>query len=122
MNLKPKALLNFFLGFGIHIWITLFVVNFVVFEAIRYFSNAQNSCMTMQQIQSDNRCLYIYNGKIYEKGTKSDPHQGHPCGSDVTQIIPATHLAGIAQYLDPNYKATVCTANTTSPTTVPTRI
>lgn len=75
---------------------------------VRYFTYSQ-TCMTVQQVQSDSRCLYILSGKIYQKGSRSKPHQGNPCGTDVTSIIRSFHTASPAKYLDPNYVGNICT-------------
>lgn len=76
------------------------------------------TCFTRQQVSSDGRCLYVMNNKVYEKGSRSEPHQGHPCGTDVTSMIPVTHQMNIPTYLTPNYKGDICVAPT--PTRVPT--
>jgi len=52
---------------------------------IRYFSRAQ-TCFTKEEVASDSRCLYIWDNKVFEKGTRSSPHQGHPCGMDVSSL------------------------------------
>src|SRR3989344_3731012 len=85
---------------------------------IRYFSRAQ-TCFTKEEVASDSRCLYIWDNKVFEKGTRSSPHQGHPCGMDVSSLIPSFHMADMAKYLDPNYKGNICSAKS-SPTTTPT--
>ena len=80
------------------------------------------TCFTQTSIASDSRCLYVYNNRVYEKGSRSSPHQNHPCGMDVTSIIPATHQADVVFYLDPNYRGNICApaTNTPKPTTPPT--
>ncbi|HSW88036.1 MAG TPA: hypothetical protein VLG12_02635 [Candidatus Saccharimonadales bacterium] len=85
---------------------------------VMHFNIIAATCMTVTQVQSDNRCLYIYSGKIYNKGSRNSPHHGHPCGQDVTAIIPSFHFQSPATYLLPNYIADVCTAPT--PTLTPT--
>ncbi len=74
------------------------------------------TCMSREQVSSDNRCLYVASDKVYEKGTRTDPHQDHPCGTDVTSILPVTHTMDIPTRLTPNYVANIC-ANPT-PTTI----
>ncbi len=58
-----------------------------------YFSNAA-SCMDQAMINADSRCLYVYNGNVYQKGTKSRPHEGIACGRTVDSIIPNLHFSG----------------------------
>ena len=81
------------------------------------FLRAQSSCLTREQVQQDNRCLYIYNTMIFEKGTRTSPHKGHACGMDVTSIIPQSHLLDKVGYLDPNYRGELCSSQ---PTQTPT--
>ena len=107
-------------------WLTLgglFLVPLITIGAYYTFSlraKAQ-SCFTMTQIQSDSRCLYIYKTSVYEKGTRSSPHQGNPCGSDVTAFIPESHLLDKVGHLDPNYQGDLCAAAppTATPTVTP---
>ena len=88
------------------------------------------TCFTASQVASDSRCLYIYSGKVYEKGTKSKPHKSNPCGTDVTSIIPSFHFGNMSKYMDPNYRGDICAAGnptatplpTTAPTSVPTSV
>ena len=57
---------------------------------------------------------------MYQKGTRSKPHKGNTCGTDVTNIIPSFHAASAAKYLDPNFVGKICTATTTpNPTATP---
>ncbi len=77
------------------------------------------TCMTRQQVSSDTtRCLYIIDSTVYKKGSRSSPHKGHPCGTDVTTIIPSFHAATASKYLTPNLVGTICAGPT--PTTIPT--
>lgn len=74
-------------------------------------------------MQSDSRCLYSYNGNVYEKGSRSRPHHGHDCGSDVTTVMPSGHVRNMARYLDPNLVGSICASapevtNTPTPTRV----
>ncbi|OGC99927.1 hypothetical protein A2702_00160 [Candidatus Amesbacteria bacterium RIFCSPHIGHO2_01_FULL_48_75] len=119
MTRRPtrKSVIRFVARFWLHLLIAFIAANYLVIRAVRYFSAAQ-TCLTTAQISSDSRCLYILSGKIYESGTREFPHQGHPCGMDVTSIVPATHLGNYIQYLDPNYVANFCTA-APSPTSTP---
>ncbi len=71
--------------------------------------------MTIAQVQADSRCLYIWGSQVYQKGDRSNPHYGHPCGTDVTSIIPASHVGNQAKYLLPNYVANICPAATSTP-------
>jgi len=122
-NSKP-SIKKVLLGYGFHIWFLLFLVNVVIFYTLQYNTHGQ-TCLTSAQVQSDSRCLYILNGKVYEKGTRSSPHQGHPCGTDVTSIIPSFHTSGAATYLDPNYVGDICVAQpspTVAPSTAPSTV
>lgn len=75
---------------------------------MRYFTYSQ-TCFTTAQVQSDSRCLYILNGKVYNKGSRSKPHHSNPCGTDVTNIILSFHTQSPLKYLDPNYVGNICT-------------
>lgn len=77
------------------------------------------SCFTVDQVKNDARCLYIYKTSVYEKGTKAQPHQGTPCGTDVTSIIPDSHILDKVGHLDPNYQGDICTASEPIPTSTP---
>src|SRR5690242_1600906 len=101
---KNKKLVKILLEYGIHVWIIVVVSNFVLLYAIHYFLMA-STCMTPQQVAADNRCLYIWGRQVFEKGTRANPHQGHPCGTDVTSVIPASHIGNQASYMLPNYVA-----------------
>lgn len=103
--------------FAFQILFILVVANIGLFYAASYISRAQ-TCFTTAQVTSDNRCLYIWSGKVFEKDTRTNPHKGHPCGMDVTSIIPGFHLADMAKYMDPTYKGNICTSQ---PTATPTR-
>lgn len=74
-------------------------------------------CMTMQQVVSDSRCLRVVNNKVYQKGSRTSLHHGHPCGIDVTSILPSFHTDSMSKYMTPNYIADLCSQPT--PTTVP---
>lgn len=76
---------------------------------VRYFAYSQ-TCFTTAQVQSDTRCLYILDGKVYNKGTRSKPHHGNPCGTDISSVILSFHRQSPAKYLDPNYVGNICTA------------
>lgn len=77
------------------------------------------SCFTVDQVKNDARCLYIYKTSVYEKGTRAQPHQGTPCGTDVTSIIPDSHILDKVGHLDPNYQGDICTASEPVPTSTP---
>lgn len=98
--------------------LVLLVINTSVVYIIRSKLLAQ-SCMTVSQVSSDQRCLYIYKERVYEKGTRSEPHEGNPCGTDISSVIPATHLAEVTFYLDPNLIGPVCLAPPPTPTPPP---
>lgn len=103
----------------IFIILGFFLFNIVI-TYILHFSIMAATCMTVQQVQADARCLYILQNQIYEKASRATPHHGHPCGTDVTSIIPAFHQNDPALYLLPNYVANVCAAPTPTPTLIPT--
>lgn len=105
-------------SFGFQVGIVLLVANIVLAYSIHFYLIA-SSCMTREEVANDQRCLYILQNKVYEKGTKGAPHEGHPCGSDVTSVIPASHLSDPALHLLPNYKADICTAIQNTPTPIP---
>ncbi|MGI8420351.1 MAG: dockerin type I domain-containing protein [Candidatus Levyibacteriota bacterium] len=109
-----KKLTKIFFEYGLHLWIVVFIMNVALFYAVNFYSLGK-TCITPQQVQSDNRCLYILNGKVYEKGTRNDPHQGHPCGTDVTSVLPPSHTNNPAMYLLPNYIGDVCSVQPTTP-------
>ena len=115
---SEKHVIKFFFEYGLHLWLIVFAMNVALFYAAHFYSIGK-TCFTTAQVASDNRCLYIWSGKVYEKGSRSSPHQGHPCGTDVTSIIPPSHIASQAKYLLPNYVGDICTA-TVQPTSTPT--
>lgn len=96
----------------------------VIVLAIGLLSQAPSvfaqTCMTREQVSTDARCLYVANEKVYEKGTQVEPHQGHPCGTDVTSILPATHTMDIPTRLTPNFVANICAAPTPTSISIPT--
>lgn len=80
------------------------------------------SCMTQSQIDSDARCLYVYQNHVYEKGTRENPHKGVPCSSNVDSTIPNLHFVGnILTKFNSARIAPYCTATlpTDSPTEMP---
>lgn len=118
-NKSKKTILIFVL----QLVIILFVANFIGISTLRFVIFGQQSCMTQEQVNADSRCLYILNGNIYEKGTRSKPHHGHACGSDVSSAILSQpfHQANPAFYLDPNLRSSLCqTQPTQTPTPQPT--
>ncbi len=99
-----------------------FLVPFLIVGLYTIFktnAKAQSSCVASSSIASDSRCLYVMNGNVYQKGSKSSPHQGHPCGMDVSSIIPSFHIADVAKYLDPNLVGSVCAQEQSTPTNTP---
>ncbi|MGI8420349.1 MAG: hypothetical protein ACR2LN_06960 [Candidatus Levyibacteriota bacterium] len=113
---KKVSLKKVLFEYGLHIWVLLFLVNIVIFYVVQYHANGQ-TCLSKAQVSSDTRCLYILSNKIYEKGSRGSPHQGHPCGSDVTSVVPSSHTSGATTYLDPNYVGDICSATATNTTT-----
>ncbi|HSW98077.1 MAG TPA: hypothetical protein VLF89_09700, partial [Candidatus Saccharimonadales bacterium] len=93
-----------FLTFGVYIFVLLFAGNLVA-AYVMHFYVLGSSCMTKAQVASDSRCLYIVSDQVYEKGSRSSPHHGHPCGTDVTSILPSSHINDKAGHLLPNYVA-----------------
>ena len=121
-GLTKHTVRNHIINYGIHIWIILLLIN-LGFLYITKFNAKGQTCFTNAQVSSDNRCLYVLNGKVYEKGSRTSPHRGHPCGSDVSSTIPSFHTNSPASYLDPTYLGDVCTvAPTAVPTQVPTQV
>lgn len=115
---RTNTLRIFLIRYGFHIVLLFFLVNLVTSYVIHFYILA-TGCMTRTQVASDSRCLYIVGTQIYQKDSRSSPHHGHPCGTDVTSIIPGSHLGNAGFYLVPNYIANVCPAVTSTPT--PTR-
>lgn len=114
-----------FIEYGIHLWIVLFIANIALLYAVHFFIIGA-TCMTSQQVQTDtSRCLYIYGQQVFSVGSQGNPHHGHPCGSNVTTVIPSSHVGNQASYLLPNYVADLCsnstpsTAPSATPITVP---
>lgn len=105
------------LKFKIFLSLFILVVGYLLYVQATHLIYGQ-TCFTPQTVSSDTRCLYILSGNVYQKGTKSKPHQGNSCGTDVTNIIPSFHGGDAARYLDPNFVGKICTS-TPSPT--PTR-
>lgn len=87
------------------------------YYAVRLYTRGQ-TCYSPSQVQQDSRCLYIYKDMVFEKGTKDAPHQGIPCGTDVTSQIPDSHILDKVGHLDPNYQGAVC-ANQPAATATP---
>lgn len=109
MTRKRKGIKKLIFTYSLHIWGIFLLVNVIVFYT-SHFMLIASGCMTTQQVAQDSRCLYILSGKIYQQGTKGSPHKGHPCGTDVTSVVPASHLGAITTYLVPNHVADVCAA------------
>ncbi len=111
---KHSKLLAFFSVFG------LIVVTYLLYVQGIHFIYGQ-TCFTTQTVSSDSRCLYILSGSVYEKGTKSKPHQGNACGTDITNVIPSFHAGDAVRYLDPNFVGKICTVSPSpTPTSIPT--
>lgn len=119
MNQQHKHKKQHFLTFGVYVFIFLFAGNLIA-TYVMHFYVMGTTCMTTAQVASDSRCLYILSGQVYEKGTRSSPHQAHPCGTDVTAVVPASHINNKASYLLPTYVANICAAVTPTPSPKPT--
>ncbi|OGC96107.1 hypothetical protein A3H89_01905 [Candidatus Amesbacteria bacterium RIFCSPLOWO2_02_FULL_48_11] len=104
---------------GLYLLLAFIAANYLFTRAARYRIAAQ-TCMTIAQVNADPRCLYILNSKVYQKGSRTNLHRNHPCGMDVSSIIPGNHLTNFIKYLDPNYVANICSVSP-SPTATPTR-
>ena len=113
--MKSKLRWSVLIGITVGVGIILSAVFYL--KTIHYIYG--QTCFTPQTAASDSRCLYILQGKVYEKGTRSKPHQGNSCGTDVTSIIPSFHFSDLAKYLDPNYVGNICTVQPTPTPTVP---
>src|SRR5713226_1855725 len=109
---------SFFTQYGLHLIFLFFFINLTGAYVLHY-SVIATGCMTITQVQTDNRCLYIWNNQVYQPlgATRALPHNSHPCGTDVTSIVPATHLgaAGMAAHLLPSYIANVCVVTSVPP-------
>ncbi|HSW89160.1 MAG TPA: dockerin type I domain-containing protein [Candidatus Saccharimonadales bacterium] len=114
---QSKHKTKHFFTFGVYIFVLLFAGNLVA-AYVMHFYVLGSSCMTKAQVASDSRCLYIVSDQVYEKGSRNSPHHGHPCGTDVTSILPSSHINDKAGHLLPNYIANICAAAT--PTLTPT--
>jgi hypothetical protein len=88
----------------------VFLVNSII-TLVWHYKISAATCMTTAQVQSDSRCLYILNGKVYYMGTNT-PHHGHPCRTDVGSS-PSSHADG---RLAPLVIANICPAVTITPT------
>lgn len=104
----------------------LLIMGAVAYYTVSLYSKAQ-ACFTVEQVQQSSKCLYVYKTSVYEKGTRAQPHHGNPCGSDVTTLIPNSHILDKVGHLDPNYQGEICANNPLpsptqqpSPTTAPT--
>jgi hypothetical protein len=120
---KKMTAWSFIKLYGPGIIFVLLTVNYGVLRTVQLSYYAQ-SCMTTNQVSADSRCLYIYGTNIYQKGSRSNTHYGHPCGSDVTSVMPGGHSSRAAQYLDPTLVGAVCSSTPTptqmqSPTATP---
>lgn len=114
-NNKPGKFRTMFLYFNAALLIM--VLGAGTYYVVSLYSKAQ-SCFTRDEVQQSSKCLYIYQNSVYEKGTRDAPHQGNPCGSDVTALIPNSHMLDKVGHLDPNYQGELC-SNTPQPTATP---
>lgn len=109
---------QFLKTYWIHLLFIAALLNFGVLRSLQLRFMA-STCMSTDQVKNDSRCLYIYGAQVYEKGTKSKPHKGHTCGTDITSVMPAFHIQDMARYMDPNLIANVCTSVVPTNTPVP---
>lgn len=117
--MKSKLSIKIF-GISLLICLGLFVCQ------IFYIYAQSTTCFTTASVAADSRCLYILDGYVYQKGSRSSPHKGNACGTDVSSIIPSFHretVSAIARYLDPNkvgqIQSSCVTATNTPVPTVP---
>ncbi len=101
----PGKLRSFFLYFNAVL--LLLLLGGGTYYALSLYTRGQ-TCFTVEQVQQDSRCLYIYYNMVFEKGTRAEPHQNNPCGTDVSAILPQSHILDKAARLDPNYKGNIC--------------
>jgi len=119
MSKKRSKFLKTVRQYVIQIIVFVLVANSGI--AFLIFSKAQNAnCMYQDQINSDSRCLYVYHNEVYEKGTKSRPHQGVDCGTNVDSTIPSLHFSGGIQR-DFNTAKIGSFCGATAPTAAPTQ-
>lgn len=102
--------------YSLHVWFILALANLGVYYSMRFYAFAED-CMTREQVAQDNRCLYILDDSVYEKGTQSKPHKGHPCGTEPP--LPSSHISDLAKYLDPGYVTSICSDPAPTPTPTP---
>lgn len=121
MSKKLKKLVEKYL---FHLVIIFILANSTI--ALLIFSKAQSDpCMTQSEIDSDARCLYVYHNEVYEKGTRSRPHQRVDCGQNVDSTIPNLHFSGgTFNRFKETKVASFCTGNqpTQTPTQAPTAL
>jgi hypothetical protein len=55
-KLDKKGIARLVAEYGIHLWVIFFLVNVVIVYGVHFLLIAQ-TCMTPQQVSSDNRCL-----------------------------------------------------------------
>lgn len=122
MSRKKNSFLKVARQYIIQIIIFVLVANSGI--AFLIFSKAQNAnCIYQDQINADQRCLYVYHNEVYEKGTKRIPHKGIECGTNVDDIIPILHFSGnIVSNFNAAKIGAYCgaTAPTVAPTQAPT--
>jgi hypothetical protein len=104
---KRVLILRYFL---VKVCFFMFLIIFSLYSRTEHIY--AQTCLTREQVSNDSRCLYIVDDKVYQQGSRDTPHQGHPCGTDVTSIIPGSHRAMMNVYLTPNYVGNVCSIPT----------
>jgi|SRR5579885_2862706 len=110
-KLQKPTILSFLLTYGLHIWLLLLLANVIVLAAVQFSTHASN-CLNQQQVNQDNRCLYIYNGQVYEEGTRSQPYLGVTCGSDLSKTLAKSQIANLAHILSSAPVANFCSSST----------
>jgi hypothetical protein len=89
------------------LFILFLTLNSVVVEA----------CMAIADVQAErSRCLYIYMTNVYTYGSYPNKHSEHPCGADVTIVMPPSHKNNANTYLLPYIVDSLCpqSENTTN--------
>ncbi|MEM4268094.1 MAG: ferric reductase-like transmembrane domain-containing protein [Candidatus Woesearchaeota archaeon] len=85
--------------------ITLIIIFLVLITTSIYAAE----CMTPSQVASErSKCLYIFDGEVYAKGKYPNKHHAHACGSDVSEVMPQTHISKPEVYLWPYRVSTLC--------------
>lgn len=114
--LPHRKVLRFFAAISMFVGLVLVLF---VFERTDV-TTSQEACLTIDQIQTDSRCLYILDNYVYERGSRNSPHKDHACGIDVGSIIPDKHRSNASKYLGSGEQvAPLCSGNVPTVTPMP---